>query len=235
MFKPINREYLDFLETVVEKAAQIHRQIRSTIDFSRRDKSHAFYLIQGSCVTNAFISIELARWGYQNLVFQLARFIRESIALMEHFETLPENDRILNAWFEGKIIRIPMAPERPSKKPDPKTEERLKRKAKLSGHSIETERRMEETFRILWRELSKSHHVTPSAVKYNVYKHTHEFDYLCKGLQYRGYENFALGEFIIIPTLQSVILFPKITAVSPENRKLLRKLIDDVHNVDMSL
>lgn len=235
MFKPINRRYLKFLKKVLEKAAEVHRQIRHSIDFLRRDKAHAFYLVQGSCITNAFVSIELARWGYQNLVFQLTRFVRESMALMEYFETLPENSPILREWFEGKIISAPMAPKYPPKKPDPKIEERLKRKAELSGQSLETVRRTEEVTRILYDEFSKSQHVTLSAVRYNVYRNTHEFDYLCKSLQYRGYENFTLGEFIVIPTLQCIILFPEITPVFPENRKLLRKLIDDVHNMDMSL
>lgn len=235
MFKPITREYLDFLETVVEKAAQVHRQIGSIINFSKRDKPHAFYLIQGGCTTNAFICIELARWGYQNLVFQLTRFIRESLALMEYFSTLPNNDNILSSWFDGEIISAPMAPKYPPKKPDPKIEARIKTKAKLTGQSIETVRRMEQITRMLYNEFSKSQHVTIDAVRYNMDRYTQEFDYLCKGLQYRGYENFTLGEFIVIPTLQCIILYPKITPVSPANRKLLRKLIDDVRNVDVSL
>ena len=235
MFKPITPEYLDFLETVVEKAAGVHRQIRSTIDFSKKDKPHAFYLIQGSCVTNAFISINLARQGYQNLVFQLTRFIRESLALMEYFNTLPNNDNILSSWFDGKIISAPMAPKYPPKKPDPKMEARIKTKAKLTGQPIETVRRMEEITRMLYDEFSKSQHVTIEAVRYNMDRYTQEFDYLCRGLQYRRYENFTLGEFIVIPTLQCIILYPKITPVSPENRRLLRKLIDDVRKVDMSL
>jgi len=235
MFKPITPGYLDSLETVLKKAAGVHRQVKLTIDFSKKDKPHAFYLIQGGCITNAFISIELARRGYQNLVFQLTRFIRESMALMEYFETLPENSPILRDWFEDKIISAPMAPKYPPKKPDPKIEERLKRKAELSGQSLETVRRVEQVTRMLYDEFSKSQHVTLKAVKYNVYRDTHEFDYLSKALQYRGYENFTLGEFIVIPTIQCLILFPEVTPVSLESRKLLRKLIDDVHNRDMSL
>jgi len=128
-----------------------------------------------------------------------------------------------------------MAPSRPRRKPDPKEEERIKRKVELSGHSIEKQRYLEKAAKMVFDEFSKSEHVTMGTVNYNMNKYTHEFDYLCRGLQYRGYETFALGVFIVIPMLQCLILFPEITPVSPGNRKLLRKLIDDVHKVDMSL
>ena len=97
---------VNYVTAVLDELAMLHTKLRRRVDFSQQSRQHAIYLIQGGCLTNAYIGVDCYERGYQNHVMQTVRFLFESRALADFLSKMSDSDRRLKAWFEGSIVKV---------------------------------------------------------------------------------------------------------------------------------
>ena len=186
---------VNYVKAVLDELAMLHAKLRRRVDFSQQNRQHAIYLIQGGCLTNAYIGVDCYERGYQNHVMQTVRFLFESRALADFLSKMSDTDRRLKAWFEGSIVKVEFGKGRA-----PKLE--------LLGPRPEDRADLPEWMgaaqKTLYAEYSKSQHPTIDALRFNSDGVTHEFNYDCSALAQQPIRNMPIEQGLLMPTLQVI-------------------------------
>lgn len=214
-------EDYDFLEEALKTGFKVHSEVLKRVDLTRQDRPHAIYLLQGSALTNAYASIQFGRQGFLNAVFQVTRFVKETIELMDYIASLEDRDRHISAWFRDEVISVPRSQN------DRRTEEQIEKLSGLFNIPVESVTRYKEGQKVMWEEFSKSTHPTLGAVRYNMTTTGH-VDYTSGALANDAMQDFTIGSFVVIPVLGSLLLHAKIVPYTRAEFDLVRPLVDEV-------
>ncbi len=207
---------VSYVKSVLAELARLHTRLRRRVSFSHQNRQHAIYLLQGGCITNAHIGVDLFQKGYQNHVMQTVRFLFESRALADFFSRMNDSDRRPQAWFEGSIIKVDFGKGRAAKLEllGPKPEDH-----------VALPDWMQAVQKGLYAEYSKSQHPTIDAVRFNSDGVNHEFTYDCAELAGQLIRNMPLEQGLLMPTLQVLWFHYRLVPLTKEEFEGLREMI----------
>lgn len=167
----------------------VHSKNKKSTDFTKNDRRHAIYLLQGAAIT----SCETV-YSIKNNIGALQRewrFIRETADLIEYFDTLPESDRHLKAWFRGEVIT-----------PLPRT--KRQRRDGCPGLPSKLYDQMDKLGKKLIDTISKGLHPTRTAVQTNFNRISKDFDYEHRFVPVL--DDYHINASFIVPAIQSFVL-----------------------------
>lgn len=196
----------------------IHRRYQKTIDVKKQDVRLAIYYLAGGCITEAVFALRAWANGDLNTPFRCKRYIDEAKLLIICMIAIKDRERFVHRFFQDEIVTI-----HPKKHQneimavtgmDKKTFDEWIRKTKTLSHGF-----------------SKGAHPTYRSVAYNTDIDTGEFDYEAKNFSFYPIDGFDFANFVIIPTIDSVILPSEVFGVSKDELgeiDELRKKIQEI-------
>lgn len=186
------------ISEILNDAKNVHSNLRRQIDFNQNTKRHAIYLLQGSVLTAVSTALEFNARGYLVPRAQQKRMIDETIDLIMFFDEGEENSRQLRAWFAGRVI------ERESGNQGNLTAEDRAIRANLTPEQIQSLDNLRERANHI---MSQYMHPSIEAVRANVFRRTHIFDYTHEhtGSQHRMSAN-NFGNLYLVPGLHALLL-----------------------------
>lgn len=198
---------VDFIQSCLDALGTLHQErVRPRVDFSKQDPRHAVYLMQGAGITNAYIGLQLFKFGYQNHLMQTMRFLLELRNLAEFIVILREGDRHLKTWFAGTIVKAPR-PKGRTIKPE--------EVGPLPNDPVARVEWAKKAGKVVYDAYSESHHPTIGAVRFNA-NPPGDFNYVCDQLAGRGIDNLPLEQGLLMPALQFFGIGQKVGLVSRE-------------------
>lgn len=197
-----------YLYNVLLRSLEIHSQQSKMIDFSVNDKKHAIYLLQGGAMTSVASAYKFFRTGMYVPCAQQKRMLDEILNLIMFFDENEENDRQLRAWFDGRVIE-----RQPGNAGNLSIEERAKRYYILP----EQVKTLDELMERMNAEMSKYMHPTINAIRSNMSKSKHLFDYH-HTYTYRqpSMSPYDFGVLYMVPAINT-LLVPIRNLLLPQN------------------
>lgn len=103
--EPINKsKYIDRAREMIDELIKIHKLMKEEVDFSKKDKNHAVYLILGGVTSMLIRFIHALEHGEIEKEAELQRVIAEASDLVIFFCELEEGARQIKQWFNGHIV-----------------------------------------------------------------------------------------------------------------------------------
>lgn len=201
------------ISEILKEMKIVHTDLRKQVDFTLQNKKHAIYLLQGGILTAISTALELNTKGYLVPRAQQKRMIDEIIDLIMFFDEGQENSRQLRAWFGGKIIE-----RTPGNQGNLTAEDRAIR-GKLSTDQIQKLDNLRQSANQI---MSQYMHPSIEAIRANVFKRTHVFDYEHRHTSSHRISANDFANLYVVPGLHALLIPVRTLPLSNSDFQRLR-------------
>jgi hypothetical protein len=212
MYHPEYSKALDLVKKLHDE------RYRPTIDTKNQDVRLAIYYLTGGSITQAILSLRAWASGDLNTLFRAKRYIDEIKTLIMCLIAVGDRDRFVRRFFKDEIVSI-----------NPKAHE----EEILMATGMEKDA-FDEWVKIandLNHNFSKGMHPNLRSVAYNSDMDTGVFDYEVKNFEFYEIKGFDFANFIIIPTIDAVLLPSGVFGVSSDSIKEIYELRQKIQDI----
>lgn len=185
------------ISKILDDTKDVHSNLRGQVDFAQNSKRHAIYLLQGGILTAIFTALDFNDKGYLVPRAQQKRMIDEIIDLITFFDEGNENSRQLRAWFAGRIIE-----REPGNQGNLTAEDRATR----TNLTMEQIRLIDNLRGQANHIMSQYLHPSMEAIRANVFRRTHIFDYKHERTSSHAMSANDFGNLYVVPGLHALLL-----------------------------
>lgn len=208
----------DEIVEILETGKRIHKGFISSLDFNKNSVAKAVYILQGGAITTVYNALKFNLSGHIVAREQQGRMISEIEDIIDFFATQDDNSRHIKSWYAGITLNITDIKRGMHKYMD---------EATASTYI--------NLMKDLLHEKSKYLHPSLDAVRFNMRKSSHEFDYECVSVY--GNPNYVMTPnkfatmFIAPGILYSLLIPAKILTPTEEDFTILSNYADEIEKL----
>lgn len=188
---------LHLIIKIISYLKDVHYFLHEKVDFSKQDKTHAIYLIQGGIITSLCSAFIFNQRGMVVSTMQLKRLIGEALDLLLFFDEIQDNSRQMKTWFEGEVVE---------RKPGNSGNLTIEQRAVDSGLDVKGIKTLDNLRKKLNDALSKYCHPTINTMRANVYKRDNTFDYDHLNTIKAQINSKDFSDFFVVPAINALLI-----------------------------
>ena len=210
------------LNEIITYAKSVHISLREQVDFTVQNKKHAIYLLQGGALTTVSTAMLFNIKGYLVPRAQQKRMIDEIRNLITFFDEIDENARQIKAWFKGHVIE---------REPGNTGNLTIAERSERYFFTPEIVEKIDTLNLQINNMMSKYMHPTIHAMRANVFRRSHLFDYDHLYTASHSMSAVDFGNLYVVPAIHALLIPVKALMLTRDQFELLRVFDKEIQSL----